>query len=84
MDKYDNPDGKTGASSLNKNKSNWNLSSGHRSVKEVQVEAVDFSKWLENTFQADDYIVLKMDIEGSEYEVLSKMMVDNSIDLVRE
>ena len=45
----------------------------------VQVESVDFSKWILHNFRPQDYICLKMDIEGAEYAVLGKMLEDDSI-----
>jgi FkbM family methyltransferase len=50
----------------------------------VQVEAFDFSRWLSSNFTERDYIVVKMDIEGAEYDVLEKMIEDNSLRLVNE
>jgi len=46
------------------------------------VAAIDFSTWMKNRFTPDDYVILKMDIEGAEYKVLRKMFDDGSIDLV--
>jgi FkbM family methyltransferase len=46
------------------------------------VKAIDFSEWLKQNVTADDYVVLKMDIEGSEYKVLRKMFDDGTIDLI--
>lgn len=48
----------------------------HRPLK---IESIDFSKWLLDNFSKDDYIVLKMDIEGAEYDVLDKMIKDETI-----
>lgn len=48
------------------------------------VECIDFSAWLMRTYRPDDRIVVKMDIEGAEYAVLDKMIVDGSIDYVDE
>jgi len=45
----------------------------------VTVECIDFSKWIESHFSIDDYIAVKMDIEGAEYEVLNKMILDQTI-----
>lgn len=52
--------------------------------KPTRVEAIDFSSWLEINFSKNDYIVLKIDIEGAEYEVLNKMINDGTIDWVDE
>ena len=43
------------------------------------VECIDFSKWINNNFDKDDYIIVKMDIEGSEYDILEKMIKDGTL-----
>jgi len=43
---------------------------------------LDFSKWIIDNFNKDDYIILKMDIEGAEFEVLNKMIKDKSIEYI--
>jgi hypothetical protein len=48
----------------------------------TKVECFDFSKFILDNFSKDDFIVIKMDIEGSEFEVLDKMFKDGSIDYV--
>ena len=53
-------------------------------LNNATVRSIDFSKWLINNFQKEDYIVLKLDIEGAEFSVLPKMFADNSIDLIDE
>lgn len=45
----------------------------------ISVAAIDFSKWILDSFKKDDYIICKMNIEGSEYPVLEKMIQDGSI-----
>lgn len=50
----------------------------------LKVRALDFSLWILNTFNKNDYIILKMDIEGAEYEVISKMIEDKSLEYVNE
>jgi FkbM family methyltransferase len=42
----------------------------------IKVTAFDFSQWL--TQFKDDFVVLKMDIEGAEFPVLNKMMADGT------
>jgi sacsin len=51
--------------------------------KIVKVPCIDFSKWILETFSKEDFIVLKMDIEGAEKEVLEKMIKDGSIDFIK-
>jgi len=65
-------------SSIKKEKSTGSLDCG------LKVQCFDFSKWLLNNFEGDDKIILKMNIEGAEYEVLEKCIADRSIDLIDE
>jgi len=55
-----------------------------RAKKEVvnKIECIDFSKWIMGNFEKDDYIILKMDIEGAEQDVLEKMVKDGSIEYI--
>jgi len=45
-----------------------------RGVAGVTVGAIDLSGWIKRTFSENDQILLKLDIEGSEYEVLEKLV----------
>ena len=44
-----------------------------------KVPCIDFSKWIENTFNKGDLIYLRMNMEGAEYPVLTKMLMDGTI-----
>jgi FkbM family methyltransferase len=48
----------------------------------ISVECLDFSQWVVENFDKDQLIVCKMNIEGAEYQVLPKMLRDNSIDYI--
>lgn len=50
----------------------------------IRIPCVDFSQWIISNFKQDDYIVLKMDIEGAEYPILSKMLQDGSMNYIDE
>ena len=50
----------------------------------IKVVCIDFSEWLYWRFDTDDYIILKMDIEGAEFKVLYKMIEDKTIDLINK
>ena len=43
------------------------------------VVSVDFSRWLKKNFVDEDYVMCKIDCEGSEYAMLTKMMADGSL-----
>ena len=48
----------------------------------VSVECIDFSKWIKDNFSKEDYIFVKMDIEGSEYKILPKMIEDGTMSYI--
>lgn len=50
----------------------------------VRVEAVDFSTWLGRNFLPEDYVIVKMDIEGAEYDVLEKVVADGNLAVIDE
>jgi SAM-dependent methyltransferase len=48
------------------------------------VQGIDFSHWLMNTVTEEDFVVMKMDIEGTEFDLLPKMIETGAICLVDE
>jgi len=65
------------------NPQNFNLGE-KRFEQNHKIECIDFSKFVTDRFEKSDLIIIKMDIEGSEYDVLEKMVIDNSIDYVND
>ena len=55
-----------------------------RKEHSINIPCFDLSSWLAESFDEDDYIILKLDIEGAEYEVLNKMIDDGTINLINE
>ncbi len=51
----------------------------HNEVEYDNVIVFDFPKWFKETFSPKDYIILKMDIEGSEFDILERMLADNTL-----
>ena len=43
------------------------------------VESINISKFILDNFSKEDYIILKLDIEGAEYKVVDKMVSDGSL-----
>jgi FkbM family methyltransferase len=39
----------------------------------IDVPCVDFADWLKTNFKPDDYIILKMNIEGAEYRIIENL-----------
>jgi FkbM family methyltransferase len=52
--------------------------------KKIEVECIDFSEWIKNNINFSDEVVLKLDIEGAEFEVLSKMIKDETIHMINK
>lgn len=50
--------------------------------RKTLVQTIDFARWLLEHVSFDDYVVIKMDIEGSEYKVLQRLVDTDAIDLV--
>lgn len=50
----------------------------------VEIPCFDLSSWIKDSFTSNDYIILKLDIEGAEYDVLEKMVADETIQMVNE
>jgi len=48
------------------------------------VKILDFSAFIIENFKPTDEIILKMDVEGKEYDILEKMIRDGSIKYIKE
>lgn len=57
---------------------------GQLREKPITVEAIDFGRWIKKNFDINDYILVELDIEGAEYGVLEKMILDGSINYIDE
>ena len=75
-DGYSNIDG--WGSIISELNSRWAHDSRENNIK---VKSIDFSNFL-NNFNDNDFIICKMDIEGSEFPVLRKMLKDNTINKI--
>tara|TARA_B110001452_G_C15235819_1_gene427872 strand:+ start:1821 stop:2726 length:906 start_codon:yes stop_codon:yes gene_type:complete len=54
-------------------------SSGQRRVR---VPSIDLAQWLQNRFCAADLVVMKLDVEGAEYELLEHLVERGAMGLV--
>ncbi len=50
----------------------------------IKVECIDLSQFLKNLSNHYDEIILKLDVEGAEYDILDKMIKDNSLSCVNK
>jgi FkbM family methyltransferase len=53
-------------------------------AKKIKIPCFDLSNWIKHAFSEGDYVILKLDIEGAEYDVLEKLIKDNTISLIDE
>lgn len=49
-----------------------------------EVLCIDFPQWIKDQFTKEDYVILKLNIEGAEYDILNKMVENGSIGVVKE
>jgi FkbM family methyltransferase len=68
-----------GSSIISKDK--WNPQDGVLKFKEelVPVPCIDLSKFVESNTDKDDFIVMKVDVEGAEYDILDKMLEEGTL-----
>lgn len=52
--------------------------------KIIKIECIDLSKWIKDNFDKEDHIILKLDVEGSEYDILNKLFEDNIINYINQ
>jgi FkbM family methyltransferase len=50
----------------------------------ITVPCFDFSTWLKNNVKQEDYVLCKIDIEGAEFEVLKKCIMDDTLKLINQ
>ena len=50
----------------------------------VMVDVIDFAEYLSTNYTKDDYIVVKMDIEGEEYDLLKHLIDTGAIQYIDE
>ncbi|XP_077985346.1 uncharacterized protein LOC144439991 [Glandiceps talaboti] len=48
----------------------------------IQVDSIDLSAWLTEHVRPVDFLVMKMNIEGAEFEILDKLLDDNTFCLI--
>lgn len=49
-----------------------------------KIQAFDFAEWLKNTVTERDYVVMKMDVEGTEFELIPRLFETGAICLIDE
>ena len=49
-----------------------------------EIESIDLSDFIKNNFTQEDYIILKLDIEGAEWEVVNDLIETNQLSKINE
>ncbi len=52
--------------------------------RHTKIQGIDFNSYVKSYFDKDDFIIIKMNIEGAEYKVLNKMLRSNAISYINE
>lgn len=50
----------------------------------IFIDCIDFSKWIVENFKKDQELICKMNIEGAEYNILEKMIKDDTIGYIKK
>jgi FkbM family methyltransferase len=50
----------------------------------IQVQCIDFSQFFKSKVNSGDIVILKLDCEGAEYQILNKMIQDDTLKMVNE
>lgn len=53
-------------------------------IEEVEVEKINLSRWISENLNTNDFVILKMDIEGAEYETLEQMIWDDNLKYINK
>lgn len=48
----------------------------------IDVECIDFGRWVVENIKKDDYVVCKLNVEGAEYDILEKMYRRDMLGLI--
>ena len=62
----------------------WRPAGSKPFIEEVEVPKINLSEWIEQNLKEDDYVILKMDIEGAEYDTLEKIITDGRLKFINK
>jgi hypothetical protein len=77
---YINPNPKYQGATVFKEKTTGWLDKKHP----IKIRCIDFSAWLKQYLRKEDNVIMKCNIEGSEYPLFSRLMDDGTIDIVKK
>lgn len=50
----------------------------------ARIQGFDFAEWLKNSVSEKDFVVMKMDVEGTDFDLIPKMIENGAICLIDE
>ncbi|XP_077862326.1 uncharacterized protein LOC100373196 [Saccoglossus kowalevskii] len=50
--------------------------------RQITAPIIDLSKWIQTNTKKEDYVILKLDVQGSEYGIADKMLADNTFEWI--
>ncbi|KAI8482920.1 hypothetical protein Bbelb_393380 [Branchiostoma belcheri] len=60
-----------------------NITGGARNLaRHIRVKTIDFSRWIREHINEEDYVIFKLDVEGAEYDILQQMVDDGTFKLI--
>ncbi|XP_019625007.1 PREDICTED: uncharacterized protein LOC109470488 [Branchiostoma belcheri] len=60
-----------------------NITGGARNLaRHIRVKTIDFSRWIREHINEEDYVIFKLDVEGAEYDILQQMVHDGTFKLI--
>ena len=71
----------SGSSTL-KSKKSGRVKKSIRISRCEKIKCIDFSEFIKEQFTKDDYIVIKMNVEGQEYDILEHMLAEDTVDFI--
>lgn len=72
--------GLTESGSIYKEKTSGGLSP----TRYIDVNTIDIAEFIKNNFTKDDYIIMKLNVEGAEYDILPHMLKEGILDWIDE
>tara|TARA_Y100001963_G_C6690432_1_gene404366 strand:- start:355 stop:1068 length:714 start_codon:yes stop_codon:yes gene_type:complete len=61
-----------------------NIFKANKTGETYKVESVHLSEWIKSNFSKDDYIVLKLDVEGAEYGIVEDLYKNDILSYINE
>lgn len=84
MEMFFDPIDADGSTLIEEKETVFELKGANTLCPKAEVQCIDLGRWIRETFEPDQYIVLKLDVEGAEYQILRKMLTDGTFTYLNE